>query len=65
VIGTQAAGTMIGEFPGLKKLDRDGNLRATADFRGVYASLLEDWLGADAESVLPKLGRISRPKIVR
>ncbi len=65
VIGTQAAGTMIGEFPGLKKLDRDGNLRATVDFRGVYASLLEDWLGADAESVLPNLGRISRPKIVR
>ena len=25
---------MIGEFPGLAKLDKDGNLRATSDFRG-------------------------------
>ena len=28
---------------------RDGNLRATADFRGLYAALIEDWLGADAD----------------
>ena len=29
-------------------LDDDGNVSATADFRGVYASLLEQWLGVDA-----------------
>jgi uncharacterized protein (DUF1501 family) len=65
LIGTQASGVMVGEFPGLASLDRDGNLRATSDFRGVYASLVEDWLGGDAEAVLPQLGGIPRPKVVR
>ena len=38
---------MVGEFPGLKDgLDEDGNVKATSDFRGVYASLLEQWLGS-------------------
>jgi len=33
---------MIGEFPGLASgLDEQGNLRATADFRGVYSALIE------------------------
>ena len=45
LIGTRAAGTQVGEFPGLATgLDADGNLKATSDFRGVYASLLEQWL---------------------
>ena len=35
LIGSRVAGTMIGEFPGLANLDRDGNLQATADFRGL------------------------------
>ena len=39
----------IGEFPGLTGgLDDQGNLMPTADFRAVYAALLEQWLGADA-----------------
>ena len=33
LIGTRAAGRMIGEFPGVDKLDSGGNLRATSDFR--------------------------------
>jgi len=42
LIGTRTAGGMIGEFPGLAHgLDADGNLKPTSDFRGVYASLLE------------------------
>ena len=42
-------GTMIGEFPGLKDgLDDDGNLKATVDYRAIYASVLEQWLGTDA-----------------
>ena len=54
LLGTRVKGTMIGEFPGLKTgLDDDGNVKATADFRGVYASLLEQWLGADAAAVHP------------
>jgi uncharacterized protein (DUF1501 family) len=65
LIGTAASGTMIGEFPGLASLDRDGNLKATADFRGLYASLIEDWLGGDAEAVLPQVKGIARPKVVK
>ena len=44
LIGTRARGQMVGEFPGLDRLDEDGNLRATSDFRAVYCSLLEQWL---------------------
>jgi uncharacterized protein (DUF1501 family) len=65
ILGTQASGRMIGEFPGLAKLDKDGNLRATADYRGLYAALLEDWLGADAEAILPKARSFARPQILR
>jgi uncharacterized protein (DUF1501 family) len=64
LIGTRASGTMVGEFPGLDKLDRDGNLRATTDFRGLYAALIEDWLGGDAAAVLPD-AKVRRPKVVK
>lgn len=65
VIGTQAAGKMVGEFAGLDSLDDDGNLRATVDFRSVYASLLESWLGGDAERILPGPFPSARPTLVR
>jgi uncharacterized protein (DUF1501 family) len=65
LIGSRVAGTMIGEFPGLARLDADGNLRATADFRGLYSALTEDWLGADATSIIPGAGKFRRPKILR
>jgi uncharacterized protein (DUF1501 family) len=56
---------MVGEFPGLANLDEDGNLRATSDFRGVYAALLEQWLGTDAAGIIPDAARVSRPVLVR
>lgn len=65
VIGSQASGRMVGEFPGLASLDADGNLRATSDFRGLYCSLLEDWLGVDAAPLVPRADRFSRLPIVR
>ena len=65
LVGTRVAGKMVGEFPGLQKgLDNDGNLSATSDFRGVYAALLEQWLGVDAAAVIPKAASFSRPKLV-
>ena len=42
---------------GLGRLDDDGNLRATADFRGLYGALLEQWLGTDAGAVIPNAAR--------
>ena len=65
VIGTRAAGRMVGEFPGLDTLDEHGNLLATSDFRGVYAGLLEQWLGTDAAGIVPDAGRVARPQLVK
>ena len=65
LIGTRAAGRMIGEFPGLSKLDKDGNLRATADYRGVYGALCGDWFGVDPAAVLPDARGIGRPVVLR
>jgi uncharacterized protein (DUF1501 family) len=65
LIGSRARGQMVGEFPGLANgLDGDGNLKPTSDFRGVYCSLLEQWLGADASAVIPGASAFSRPALV-
>jgi uncharacterized protein (DUF1501 family) len=68
IVGTRAAGTMVGEFPGLADgngLDDDGNLRATSDFRAVYCSLLEQWLATDAAQIIPGAGSLPRPALIR
>ena len=65
VVGTQAKGTMVGEFPGLALLDDDDNLRHTTDFRAVYCSLLEQWLGVEATGIVPGAASFSRPVLVR
>ena len=65
VIGTGARGQMIGEFPGLDRLDPDGNLRVTSDFRAVYASLTEQWFGVDAGAVIPDAGSVGRVAVTR
>jgi uncharacterized protein (DUF1501 family) len=51
VAGTPVEGGLYGEAPGLVGLD-NGNLRFTTDFRRVYATVLEGWLGAPADLVL-------------
>lgn len=66
VLGTRARGRMVGEFPGLKNgLDEDGNLKPTADFRGLYRGLLEQWLDADIAAVIPGARRFAAPVLVR
>jgi uncharacterized protein (DUF1501 family) len=65
VIGSRASGRMIGEFPGLERLDDDGNLRATSDFRAVYSAILEQWLATDPAGILPDAGKIARVQVVR
>jgi uncharacterized protein (DUF1501 family) len=55
---------LVGEFPGLANgLDGEGNLRATADFRGLYCAVLEQWLGFDAAAVVPGASSFSRPAL--
>lgn len=68
LIGSRVRGTMIGEFPGLADgsgLDRQGNLRATSDFRGVYAAILEQWLGQDAGATIPNAASFARPALLK
>ena len=64
VMGTKAKGQQIGEFPGLATLDDGDNLVATADFRGVYCSLLEQWFGVDAAPIIPGASSFTRPVLV-
>jgi uncharacterized protein (DUF1501 family) len=44
-------GGLVGDHPSLTDLDH-GDLKHAIDFRAVYASVLERWLGASAEAVL-------------
>jgi uncharacterized protein (DUF1501 family) len=54
VIGNGVKGGMYGRPPSLAELVLGDNLASTTDFRRVYATLIADWLGADATSVLGK-----------
>lgn len=65
LIGTRASGQMVGEFPGVTRLDENGNLIENVDFRSVYASLLEQWFGHDASSVIPGAARFKRYALLR
>jgi uncharacterized protein (DUF1501 family) len=65
VIGSNASGTMVGEFPGLSQLDQHGNLRSTTDFRGFYCALLEQWLGVDAGPIIPGADGFARPQLLK
>ena len=53
VIGDAVKGGLYGEYPSLEpeKLD-SGDLQWNNDFRGTYASLLEQWMGLDANPIL-------------
>jgi uncharacterized protein (DUF1501 family) len=64
VMGTRVRGEMIGSYPGLGRLDEDDNERSTADFRGIYCSLVEQWFGQDASRVIPGAARFQRPAII-
>ncbi len=65
VIGSKAKGEMVGEFPGLTGLDEDDNLVHTSDFRAMYCSVLEQWLGQDAGPIIPGASSFARPALVK
>jgi uncharacterized protein (DUF1501 family) len=64
LIGTRATGKMVGEFPGLTKLDVNENVVPTSDFRAMYCSLLEQWFGTEAGLVIPEAASFERPVLV-
>jgi uncharacterized protein (DUF1501 family) len=52
VVGNGVKGGLYGAPPSLSHLVFDGNLENTTDFRQVYASVIEEWIGADSAKVL-------------
>ena len=51
VLGKGVKGGLYGQHPDLKTLD-EGDLAYTTDFRSVYATVIDDWLGASSRDVL-------------
>ena len=52
IVGNAVKGGMYGKAPSLSNLVLGDNLENTTDFRVVYATLIERWLGVDAAGVL-------------
>jgi len=53
VIGDRVKGGMYSEYPSLDPNQQlDGDLRFNYDYRGLYSSLLDQWLGLDPVSIV-------------
>lgn len=52
---------IINELPDLTNLD-EGDLKYTVDFRSIYKDILGNWMGADAEKIIP--ASVKRMEIV-
>jgi uncharacterized protein (DUF1501 family) len=55
-VGRGVAGHVVSDYPKLNDLDRNGNMKHTVDFRSLYATVLERWLGLDPAAVDSVLG---------
>jgi uncharacterized protein (DUF1501 family) len=53
MIGSGVNAGTVGDHPSLTDLD-DGDLKFSIDYRSVYAEVLENWLGVEAEAVIGK-----------
>ena len=52
VIGSRVRGGLYGDQPSLLDLDANRNLKWGVDFRAVYGTVLDNWVGADQGAVL-------------
>jgi len=53
VIGNNVKGGLYGEYPSLEESKLlEGDLHFNNDFRGLYSTLIENWIGIDAKSVV-------------
>ena len=64
VIGSQSRARWSVNSPASRPSTNE-NLRVTSDFRGMYCSLLEQWLGFDSAQVIPGASGFERPQLVR
>jgi uncharacterized protein (DUF1501 family) len=52
LLGRHVRGGLHGRHPSLSQLDPNGNLVSTVDFRRLYATCLESWLGVPSRGTL-------------
>ena len=53
LIGDRVKGGMYAEYPSLApEMQLDGDLRFNYDYRGLYSSILDQWLGLDAAPIV-------------
>jgi len=53
VIGENVKGGVYGEYPSLEENKLlEGDLQFNNDFRGLYSTLLEKWIGIDSKPVV-------------
>jgi uncharacterized protein (DUF1501 family) len=63
VIGDKVKGGQYSEYPSRKAEDlTQGDLAPTMDFRGLYATILEDWLHVDAKPIVK--GSFEKPRFL-
>tara|TARA_B100001013_G_C24616839_1_gene445529 strand:+ start:28 stop:636 length:609 start_codon:yes stop_codon:yes gene_type:complete len=62
-IGDAVKGGQYGEYPSIKLEDlQHGDLVPNLDFRGLYSTVLEDWLGLDAKPIVK--GTFEKPRFL-
>ena len=62
-IGPQVAGGMYSFYPETRaEALKDGDLAPNLDFRGLYTTVLEDWMGVDATPIVN--GRFEKPAFI-
>ncbi len=53
VMGNPVKGGLYGDYPSLEPIDQvEGDMAYNNDFRGLYATLLDDWMGVDSNPIL-------------
>jgi uncharacterized protein (DUF1501 family) len=55
-VGRAVRGGFYGDYPDLTNLDGNGNMKYTVDFRSLYATVLDRWLGQDPAATNAMLG---------
>lgn len=52
IVGGKVKGGLYGSHPSLADLDRNGDLKYSVDFRSVFATVVERWLGRDTSGII-------------